>query len=160
MSLVGETCSYDFHPSGWLWASARTCCSILLDGMKWSCLRINETPLSPLHPCSLARPPCPRRGLGFSRPPQGAAEARHTSILLRRVGVCPFLQPLKIKLQNYFLECFKNPKTGTNIDRHPPHWDCSGPPPHSVCSDADVSGITNIAAEPAHSPTKFTVMTL
>ena len=43
----GDSCSYDFHPSGWLWASARTCCSISLDGMKWSCLRINETPLSP-----------------------------------------------------------------------------------------------------------------
>ena len=43
---MGETCLYEFHPSGWLRASALTCRSIPLDGVKWSCLRINENPLS------------------------------------------------------------------------------------------------------------------
>ena len=43
---MGETCLYEFHPSGWLRASALTCRSIPLDGVRWSCLRINENPLS------------------------------------------------------------------------------------------------------------------
>ena len=57
---MGETCLYEFHPSGWLRASALTCRSISLDGMKWSCLRINETPLSPEGPLPGA---LPKRGL-------------------------------------------------------------------------------------------------
>ena len=40
--VVGETCPCNFHPSGLLRASALTCRSISLVGVKWSCLRINE----------------------------------------------------------------------------------------------------------------------
>ena len=40
--VVGETCLCRFHPSGWLRASALTCRSISLVGVKWSCLRINK----------------------------------------------------------------------------------------------------------------------
>jgi len=44
--VVGETCPCNFHPSGWLRASARTCRLISLVGVKWPCLRINK-PASP-----------------------------------------------------------------------------------------------------------------
>ena len=40
--------SPDFHPSGWLRASALTCRLIPLVGVKWSCLRINKQAFPPL----------------------------------------------------------------------------------------------------------------
>jgi len=39
---AGETSPCNFHPSGWLRASALTCRLISLVGVKWSCLRINK----------------------------------------------------------------------------------------------------------------------
>ena len=40
--------SCNFHPLGWLWASALTCRLISLVGVKWSCLRIDKQAF-PLH---------------------------------------------------------------------------------------------------------------
>ena len=46
MMVQGESCLCNFHPSGWLWASALPCRLISLVGVKWSCLRINEQALT------------------------------------------------------------------------------------------------------------------
>ena len=47
--VVGEMCPCNFHPSGWLRASAFTCRLIFLVGVKKVCLRINKQAFPSLH---------------------------------------------------------------------------------------------------------------
>ena len=63
--VASETCPCNFHPLGWLRASALTCRLISLVSVKWSCLRINKQAFPPSFP---APAPAARiRGLRWRR---------------------------------------------------------------------------------------------